>query len=110
MQISGNHMQERHCFLFDNLFVYCKKSLKVRGHGCGRVPSTVLHAAAGPRVALPGGVGVGTCQSFSVKGKIFTENMTVMDLEDGEFQWRRSPVSHAIRIKNESKNKWCVSA
>ena len=59
---------------------------------------------------LTGGVGVGTCQSFSVKGKIFTENMTVMDLEDGEFQWRRSPVSHAIRIKNESKNKWCVSA
>jgi hypothetical protein len=41
-----------------------------------------------------------------VKGKIFTENMTVMDLADGEFRHGRNAVVNAIRIKNESKNKW----
>eukprot|EP00730_Choanoeca_flexa_P015398 TRINITY_DN7063_c0_g1_i1.p1 TRINITY_DN7063_c0_g1~~TRINITY_DN7063_c0_g1_i1.p1 ORF type:complete len:1022 (+),score=306.94 TRINITY_DN7063_c0_g1_i1:61-3126(+) len=75
-KISGNHMQERQFFLFDNMFVYCKKTLK----------------------------------SLVVKGKIFTENMTVMDLADGEFRHGRTAITNAIRIKNESKNKWYVLA
>ena len=29
-----------------------------------------------------------------------------MDLADGEFRYGRNPVVNAIRIKNESKNKW----
>ena len=75
MKVSGSHMQERHFFLFDNLFVYGKRVLKNR---------------------------------WSIKGKIFTENMTVIDLEDKTIKHRNTPLFHAIRIRNESKGKWCV--
>lgn len=73
LKVSGSHMQERHFFLFDNLFVYGKRMMKNR---------------------------------WSVKGKIFTENMTVIDVEDKAFKHRNTPLVNAIRIRNENKGKW----
>ena len=75
MKVSGSHMQDRHFFLFDNLFVYGKRMLRNR---------------------------------WSIKGKIFTDNMTVIDIDDGAMKHRNTPLVNAIRIRNESKKKWCV--
>lgn len=66
-------MQERHFFLFDNLFLYCKRMMKGR---------------------------------FTVRGKIFTENMTVIDVEDGTIRHRSTTLTNAFRVRNETKNKW----
>ncbi len=40
------------------------------------------------------------------KGKIMTDAMTVMDLKDGEIKMGRSPVNHAFKIHNVTKDKW----
>ena len=75
MKISGKHEQERQFYLFDNLLVYCKRTLK---------------------------------GSLQVKGQIFTDSITVLDMNDGEVKRGRSPINNAFKINNVEKDKWYV--
>jgi hypothetical protein len=45
---------------------------------------------------------------WSVKGKIFTENITVIDVEDGSLRHRGTQLKNVIRLRNDAKQKWWV--
>ena len=43
-----------------------------------------------------------------VKGKIFTDSITVFDLADGEIKHGKTPIANAFKINNDTKSKWYI--
>eukprot|EP00042_Codosiga_hollandica_P058218 m.874472 g.874472 ORF g.874472 m.874472 type:complete len:704 (-) comp59800_c0_seq1:102-2213(-) len=74
-KISGSHAQPRHIYLFANVLVYCKKTLK---------------------------------GNMEVRGQIMTDQLTVINLDDGEVKFGKDSLVHAFRISNDAKSKWYI--
>lgn len=81
IKISAGNTQERFFFLFDNLFVYCKKS-------------TIL----------------GGKTRLLFRGRIAVESLNVEDLQDGSCDYYTNGihVTNSWKVNNISKNKWFV--
>jgi len=144
-QISGKHEQERHFFLFDNILVYCKRTIKVGSCAHAKQPGVVLSPFAlgvtsiasplspfymtekhSPFLLVlgcswriqhyqhdppshPTGSIASTKPSqgnLQVKGQIFTDSITILDLQDGDEKKGRVPVKNAFKIRNVQKDKW----
>ncbi|KAK1172759.1 phosphatidylinositol 3,4,5-trisphosphate-dependent Rac exchanger 2 protein-like [Acipenser oxyrinchus oxyrinchus] len=88
MKISAGNIQERKFFLFDNLFVYCKKKHR-------RLKNSKA-ASDGPR--------------YLFRGRINTEIMEVENMDDGtaDFHSSGNIVYNGWKIHNTAKNKWFV--
>ncbi|CAI8056724.1 Phosphatidylinositol 3,4,5-trisphosphate-dependent Rac exchanger 2 protein [Geodia barretti] len=80
IKISAGNTQERMFFLFDNLFVYCKKSLLSR------------------------------TRPLLFRGRIPMENLDVEDIEDGtaDFHTGGITVTNSWKVHNIAKDKWFV--